>query len=866
MLKIGGLLDLRLGLALVVAVGLALVLVFLGPLSPWSIQAAPAISDAAMRNPSPNSTPQGPIIITASADAHGSISPSGTVTIDQGSDQSFAIIPAAPYHIEDVLVDGSSVGAVDGYTFTNVTGNHTIAASFALDTSCTITASADAHGSISPSGAVTIDQGSDQSFAIVPAAAPYHIEDVLVDGSSVGAVSSYTFTNVTGNHTIAASFALDTSCTITASADAHGSISPSGTVTIDQGSDQSFAIIPAAPYHIEDVLVDGSSVGAVDGYTFTNVTGNHTIAASFALDTSCTITASADAHGSISPSGTVTIDQGSDQSFAIVPAALYHIEDVLVDGSSLGAVSSYTFTNVTGNHTIAASFALDTSCTITASADAHSSISPSGTVMVAYGSDQTFSIVPGAHYCINDVLVDGSSVGAVSSYTFTNITGSHTIAAFTSPTLVVAAHDSLHPEGADYVCDGVDDEVQINTAIATLTTTGGVVQLSAGTFIIGANSNIVLKSNVLILGKGPTSTIISKPTSSGSNRAFYADSGLGPYTNIGLSNLGIDMGTAAVKTNPVWASNVNGMLFENLQVVSSNRMGMLYVQHSQHVQILSCLFDGITVKMSGGGVVNDASTIDSIDTLVQGCTFKNSPLMATYGEQFALGNTCNGWRILDNTFINIACMAIDTCNSTDVLIDGNVIEGADQDPNYSWDGAIYSEGGMRVTITNNSVSNCPNSAGIMVSYMIWGYGHGGDILIDNNVVTNTEFGIADLGIPTVTISNNQISHTSWHGVLIQTKTVYGVNYYPNNCTVEGNTISDFGKVTGWSSGIQLIDCQQCQVNLNVINGNNNANAVYGIRESGIADYSTINNNTLSNVSHSIEVVGAHTVVRDNVLQ
>jgi hypothetical protein len=126
MLKIGGLLDLRLGLALVVAVGLALVLVFLGPLSPWSIQAAPAISDAAMHNPSPNSTTQSPITITASADAHGSISPSGTMTVEYGSNQAFAIVPDALCHIEDVLVDSSSVGAVGSYTFTNVTGNHTI--------------------------------------------------------------------------------------------------------------------------------------------------------------------------------------------------------------------------------------------------------------------------------------------------------------------------------------------------------------------------------------------------------------------------------------------------------------------------------------------------------------------------------------------------------------------------------------------------------------------------------------------------------------------------------------------------------------------------------------------------------------------
>src|SRR5207245_1708650 len=203
--------------------------------------------------------------------------------------QTFAITPTAGYHVADVLVDGSSVGAANPYTFANVTANHTIAASFTINT-YTITASAGASGSISPSGNVTVNYGTGQIFTITPNTG-YHVADVLVDGSSVGAASSYTFTNVTANHTIAASFAINT-YTITASAGASGSISPSGNVTVNYGADQIFTITPDTGYHVADVLVDGSSVGAASSYTFTNVTANHTIAASFAINT-YTITASA---------------------------------------------------------------------------------------------------------------------------------------------------------------------------------------------------------------------------------------------------------------------------------------------------------------------------------------------------------------------------------------------------------------------------------------------------------------------------------------------------------------------------------------------------------------------------------------------
>jgi hypothetical protein len=64
----------------------------------------------------------------------------------------------------DVAVDGSSIGAVTGYTFTNVHGAHTIAATFSLNGPYTIDASAGTGGTIAPSGAVSVACGADQAF------------------------------------------------------------------------------------------------------------------------------------------------------------------------------------------------------------------------------------------------------------------------------------------------------------------------------------------------------------------------------------------------------------------------------------------------------------------------------------------------------------------------------------------------------------------------------------------------------------------------------------------------------------------------------------------------------------------------------
>ncbi|WP_419022382.1 leucine-rich repeat domain-containing protein [Emergencia sp.] len=64
---------------------------------------------------------------------------------------------------------------------------------------------------------------------------------------------------------------------------------------------------------------------------------------------------------------------------------------------------------------------------ITASAGEHGTITPDGMVWVSYGSDKTFQFVPEDGYKVKDVVIDGESVGPISSYTFKTITKSHTI-------------------------------------------------------------------------------------------------------------------------------------------------------------------------------------------------------------------------------------------------------------------------------------------------------------------------------------------------------------------------------------------------------------------------------------------------------
>jgi hypothetical protein len=84
--------------------------------------------------------------------------------------------------------------------------------------------------------------------------------------------------------------------------------------------------------------------------------GSDSVSVLINIATTHTILASAGPHGSIDPFGPVVVLQGMDQTFTIAPDTCFHVADVLVDGGSIGPVTSYAFTNVQADHTIEARF------------------------------------------------------------------------------------------------------------------------------------------------------------------------------------------------------------------------------------------------------------------------------------------------------------------------------------------------------------------------------------------------------------------------------------------------------------------------------------------------------------------------------
>ena len=368
--------------------------------------------------------------VRASAGPGGRVSPAGETLVPEGGDLTVTVTPEPGYHIADVLVDGVSAGPVSSYTFTGVRANHTLEARFA-ETTYTITASAGPGGSVSPAGTVVLPVTERLEVRILPAAR-FRILDVRVDGVSVGPFPSVLLSGPS-DHTLEAFFER-THHLVTATAGPGGTLSPSGEVEVPVGGTQTFTWSADPGHHLAELVVDGTSVGTPPSYTFTNVQADHTVEARFARNT-FTIYTTFTPGGTVLPNGNVTVFEGEDRTFTITPNPGFVTKELVVDGVSIGPSRSHTFLAVDRDHYLHVVFEATTPRTfqITTLAGPGGSISPSGLVLVGEGSDVTFTVTPDPGFHTADVLVDGLSVGPVSSYTFTGVQADHTFAAFFAP-------------------------------------------------------------------------------------------------------------------------------------------------------------------------------------------------------------------------------------------------------------------------------------------------------------------------------------------------------------------------------------------------------------------------------------------------
>ncbi|MFH1097303.1 MAG: right-handed parallel beta-helix repeat-containing protein [Candidatus Desantisbacteria bacterium] len=622
--------------------------------------------------------------------------------------------------------------------------------------------------------------------------------------------------------------------TIRAGAGANGSITPSGTTTVNYGATQVFTITPNTGYHIADVKVDGNPVGTPESYPFGNVTSSHTIAATFATNT-YTITTGASANGSITPSGTTTVNYGATQVFTITPNTGYHIADVVVDENSVGAIGSYTFVNITTSHTIAVIFGTDTP---------KISVTPIsydfGTIDVGTQSAaQPFTItnIGKATLFIGTITITATDSFFIQNDNCSNSSitpaASHTVEVVFAPqsggskrgTLTIPSNDpdtpnfevALKGEGRPLMIttDALPDgQVNIEYA-ATLTATNGIGTYTWSKISGTLTPGLTLESSTGIISGTPTiegsftftvhvtdsagrntSKELSLYIVSAGGRTIYVNNEIGNNTYDGLSST-VQGGTVGPKKTIQTGLNVYN-IGGTVSVAAGTYTEAIYI--SKWISLVGAGATRTTIDASGVGA---ASTVNLEGNATDKAKIYGFKITGATGISEGNGNgiyckdgacpTIGNNIIVANRLNGIYCS-----NSSSPTINSNTITSNTDDGIYcsfssptiiSNDitenkNGIFCTGSSTPTIANNIIAKNKDD-GI--------YSTSSSPKIINNTITGNENNGIDCYSTSLTIANNIITNNGTSS----SEEVYGISNYTSvgTLTVDYNCVWGNGTTT-----------------------------------------------------------------------
>lgn len=298
-------------------------------------------------------------------------------------------------------------------------------------------------------------------------------------------------------------------------------------------------------------------------------------------------------------------------------------------------------------------------------------------------------------------------------------------------TLVVAASDSLHPEKADYQCDGINDHMEIQAALDALPATGGEVKLLDGTYNceVAAGRNI---SNVTVKGNGKN-TILTTSTPNLAFLSFVGASGA-ELTGIIIADLQIDGGASLISDCGIYFEYVDYSFIQN---VYSRRHASGSGSYQAGIYLLNSDFNSI------------------IGNICQGNGYEGIWLYASSNNTI-IGNICQG-----NSYDGI-CF---TNSSSNNIISGNICQGNTGE-------GIFLSSSSNNTISGNTCQG--NEDGIDLNASS-----------NNNAISgNTCQGNAFDGIDLNASSNNTVSGNTCQGNGYEGISLSALS---NSNTIVGNT-------------------------------------------------------------------------------
>ena len=295
------------------------------------------------------------VTVTSGGNGAASASPAKAVA---GAEITLTAKPDEGYRFKEWEVMSGNVTIKDD-KFTMPSANVEVRAIFEKDappvpTEFTITVKTDGNGTASASHAKAV-VGTEIRLTATPKEG-YHFKEWQVISGNV-TIKDNKFTMPDGNVEVKAIFEKDAPTEFTITFDGNG-----GTPSVDSMTtiDQKLSSLPRASRRgsyrfLGWYLADGAEITTDTVFSANTIVYAHwtyTGGGGSSGYSYYTIKATAGTGGSISPSGSISVREGRDQTFTITPDKGYAVANVKIDGKSIGAVKSYTFENVSRTHTI----------------------------------------------------------------------------------------------------------------------------------------------------------------------------------------------------------------------------------------------------------------------------------------------------------------------------------------------------------------------------------------------------------------------------------------------------------------------------------------------------------------------------------
>ncbi len=412
-------------------------------------------------------------------------------------------------------------------------------------------------------------------------------------------------------------------------------------------------------------------------------------------------------------------------------------------------------------------------------------------------------------------------------------------------TLTVAASNAtaLEIAQADYVCDGVNDEAEINAAFAALPAVGGKVQLTEGLFNI--SDNVIPVSNSTLNGMGKSTRLLLKVAAGGIDIIRIVD---GSLTGITISNIQFDGGdlhgpgetdsVALLVQGSAAGTKPTKILFTNNWVNRFTWPAVFVYSYSENIVITENMFwDNQNAHV-------EAAFVNAVGTVISNNTF-----YGTEGDSAIETNLSKGTVISGNTIFDVP-RGMFLKGGYSISVTGNTLIGS-----AVMNRGIEINAGSELwnsVIANNTFRDISSGGGIKAGIYITG--DPGDFH-KNNVISGNTFSVCQVGIYVVAAAGDGFSNNLIEGNTFSNMTSYPMALSGNRNTVQGNHF--LGSALG-----RLLYIQDGNYN-KILDNTFDSNTQLGIEEVG-GDYNYYIGNIFRDIGSTvIAFVGTHDIIDDN---